>query len=119
MPKDDRIPPGHNWPLVRFNGHKVGSQWKPPQTHLVPSMQLEMENPDGTTRATRVQVPLILAWAMTIHKAQGLTLDRVSVNLAGVFEDGQAYVACSRSTSLSGLQIFNYTRPRWVTTHGR
>ena len=46
--------------------------------------------------ASRTQLPLRLAWGMTVHAAQGLTIDRLQVDLGRVFADGQAYLAPTR-----------------------
>ncbi|KXH29256.1 ATP-dependent DNA helicase PIF1 [Colletotrichum simmondsii] len=54
---------------------------------------------------SRTQVPLAPGWAMTIHKSQSLSLDRLIIDLGSVFEKGQAYVALSRARSLQGLKI--------------
>jgi ATP-dependent exoDNAse (exonuclease V) alpha subunit len=62
---------------------------------------------------TYTQFPIVPAWAMTIHKAQGLTLDDVRIDLGyGAFSPGQTYVALSRARSLDGL---SFTQPLRVS----
>jgi ATP-dependent exoDNAse (exonuclease V) alpha subunit len=109
------------WPVVEFlSGQK----------RLIPPHEFTIENVNGTMQALRSQVPLILAWAISIHKSQGQTLQRVRVNLGRIFEKGQgqsfctlrrrfaltrnlpAYVALSRATSLQTLQVLNFDPSR-------
>lgn len=61
--------------------------------------------PPGEPLAKRVQMPLILGFGLTIHKAQGMTLDRVCISWNKTFESGQAYVALSRCPTLGGVSI--------------
>ncbi len=54
------------------------------------------------------QIPLILAWAITVHKSQGMTLEKIKCNLGSAFAEGQVYVAVSRVRTLQGLFIESF-----------
>ena len=82
-------------PVVKFaNGHEMDVDFERFSIHV-----------GGLEVATRQQIPLALAWAVTVHKSQGLTLDRVELSLERAFEPGMAYVALSRARSMEGLRI--------------
>eukprot|EP01063_Lacrimia_lanifica_P030310 TRINITY_DN4802_c0_g1_i2.p1 TRINITY_DN4802_c0_g1~~TRINITY_DN4802_c0_g1_i2.p1 ORF type:complete len:349 (+),score=105.57 TRINITY_DN4802_c0_g1_i2:2-1048(+) len=91
---DGEAPVVYDAPKVRFDCGKV----------LVVPLRTLHQDGNGCT-VSRTQFPLKLAWALTVHKAQGMTLTRCEVNLADAFASGQAYVALSRVTSLAGLWV--------------
>ena len=83
-------------PVVRLNtGREVVAE---PEEWII-------EDEHGEVLASYEQVPLCLAWAITIHKSQGMTLDAAEIDLSRTFELGQGYVALSRLKSLAGLQL--------------
>lgn len=87
---------GDKLPVVKLNdGRRVTAE--------VEEWMIEDEN--GEVLASYSQVPLCLAWAITIHKSQGMTLDAAEIDLSKTFELGQGYVALSRLKSLDGLQL--------------
>ena len=83
------------WPIVEFENGNIVTM-KP--------ASWEMQDGD-TVLATVKQVPLRCAWAITIHKSQGMTLDRAVMDLRRTFAPGMGYVALSRVESLDGLYL--------------
>jgi len=73
----------------------------------------------GSAWVARVQVPLRLAWALSIHKSQGMTIDTLWVRCGRIWEAGQAYVALSRARAPQGLYLEGFDAARHVRLHPR
>lgn len=74
---------------------------------------------EETLLGTFAQMPLRLAWAITIHKSQGLTFDKVVIDSADAFVSGQVYVAFSRCRSLEGIVLTSMITPSSLRVDGR
>lgn len=85
-------------PVVKIkNGKRV----------VVEQMEWSVEE-NGKVKAKISQFPLRLAWAITVHKSQGMSLDEAVMDLSDVFEYGQGYVALSRVRRLSGIYLLGW-----------
>ncbi|MEG6509431.1 AAA family ATPase [Methyloligella sp. 2.7D] len=99
--------PEHGYPVVRArDGRQIVAE---------PAKWKIEEN--GKERASLTQLPLRLAWAMTVHKSQGMSLDAAVIDLSRAFEYGQGYVALSRLRGLSGLHLLGLN-DRALQVHG-
>jgi ATP-dependent DNA helicase PIF1 len=86
-----------NFPIIKFTNKKIV---------VIKPYEYILE--EGKTIIKKLQIPLILAWAITIHKAQGMTLDYIKTDIGStIFEFGQAYVVLSRIKNLEGLSLIN------------
>lgn len=91
-------------PIVKF----YTKSGKSNEVEITPAYWPVMYN--GLLLGNKVALPLTLAYAITIHKAQGMTIPRLIVDLSRVFANGQAYVALSRAVSIDGLRVVGFNR---------
>jgi len=89
-----------NYPIIElYNGTRVT---------IAPELWAIEE--DGKVKASITQFPLRLAWAITIHKSQGMSLDNAEIDLRSTFTYGMGYVALSRVRTLSGIRLIGFTK---------
>jgi ATP-dependent DNA helicase PIF1 len=87
------------YPVVQFFNGRI---------KLVGMEVFESRRP-GMGSCIREAIPLKLAWTITLHKSQGMTLDYVKADLRGVFTEAQTYVALSRASDENGLELLNFS----------
>lgn len=89
------------YPIVRFD-NGITSTIKP----------IEWELEIGGVKVKSIQIPLMLAWSITIHKSQSLTLDSAVMDLADCFTDGMVYVALSRVRKLADIYLESFNESK-------
>lgn len=93
---------------VDFDGREevlFNEKWKIEESYLDDKGKIKTK-----VLASREQIPLKLAWASTVHRTQGLTLDKIAVDLRGWVATGGAYVALSRARNKEGLKVIGITK---------
>lgn len=89
-------------PIVAFRTPRGSS------IQLIEPLEFSTDATSNNNKVIRTQYPLILAWAMSIHKSQGQSIERLRIDLTKIFEMGQIYVALSRATNKDTLEVLNF-----------
>ena len=88
--------------IMKNNGQMILLE---PYTFTLSELQSEDDELDLSIRACAVQYPIKLAYAITIHKSQGMSIEKLVCDIDNIFENGQLYVALSRATDPLNLKI--------------
>ena len=113
--------PDGRWVNVRIEGKEGKPVEVKPNKWTFLDYEITRTKDGGTKlgtveRGTFEQYPVRLAWAITIHKSQGQTYDRVNVDISSIFAEGQLYVALSRCRTLAGMRIIGTLTTEKVKT---
>ena len=118
---------GYDWPegertpgqqpcglQILFDDKTVGRQTRGTAEHTPTTIRpatARFNGKEGGIQFERYQYPVVLAWAVTIHKVQGISLDKAVIDLGStIFDHGHAYVALSRVRSLQGVMLVGLLR---------
>jgi ATP-dependent DNA helicase PIF1 len=99
--------------VTKIEVDKITVKKEPGREVSVDKSSFSMLDAEGNVTATAIQFPLALAYATTIHKSQGATLDELWCDLRSLWEPGQAYVALSRLRTSAGLKLVGWN-PRSI-----
>lgn len=97
--------------IIEFGEETITIKFDNGVTSAIPKHKFEYYYHDKIA-AERTQFPLKLAYGITIHKSQGMTLDKLVVDCSRIFERGQAYVAMSRVRTLDGLYLKSFSKEK-------
>lgn len=104
---------------IRLENGKSHSVEREQWANVEYSYNEEKHTVEENVKGTFTQFPIKLAWALTIHKSQGLTFQKVRIDVGGgAFAGGQSYVALSRCTSLEGISMVSPMRPNDIYVAG-
>ncbi|HLD45715.1 MAG TPA: RRM3/PIF1 helicase-like protein, partial [bacterium] len=94
--------------VIDIETDRISIELKNKRVIEVEPSEFSLLDADGEVAASAFNFPLCLAYALTIHKAQGTTLDEALIDLRNLWEPGQAYVALSRLSSSDGLKLIGW-----------
>lgn len=97
----------NDYPIIKLNNGRI--------LNGIQQDDFYREDEQGNRLATIKQIPLKLAWAITIHKSQGMTLDKATVVLTNAFTSGQGYVALSRVRSINDISLIGLDNKKALT----
>jgi len=94
--------------VLKLNDSSVFVEFDNGVKRIISNEEWKTTDMEGKTSATFEQIPLKLAYALTIHKSQGMSIDELTIDCSEIFEEGQFYVAISRATNKDKLKLVGF-----------